>query len=213
MPYFQRPPLQVLQDSGRSVRQDDIVQVASAILDRETRSSAGGAQKGDAFPPAANQIGAHQIEAWADQFRRQAGELVEKLVASALSVGLPQSAPPILPPGGMANDLTGHAPVVRPDGPVKAGGIAALPLTVTNTGAAPVDVSFYSSDLVSDSGFGIPAWKVTFSPRTLALAPQERQTVQVQVAVPGQAAPGEYAGLIRAAGLDGMRAVLAVPVD
>ena len=210
MPYFQRPPLQVPQTSGRrSVRPDDIVQVASAILDRETRSAADGAPTSGASSPAANQIGADQIEAWADQFRRQAGELIEQLVSSALSAGLPRAGNPSTVP----NELTGHAPVVRPDGPVKAGGLASLPLTVTNTGAAPADVSFYSSDLVSDSGFGIPAWKVTFSPRTLSLSPHERQTVQVEVAVPGQAAPGEYAGLIRAAGLEGLRAVLAIPVE
>jgi len=107
----------------------------------------------------------------------------------------------------------GFAPIVNPPASTKAGDVAKIPLTVTNEGALPLDVSFFSSDLVGGSGFGVPARKITFSPRVRSLQPGEVTTFEIAVPIPQQTPPGTYTGVIQAAALDYLRAVLTVAVE
>jgi uncharacterized membrane protein len=65
---------------------------------------------------------------------------------------------------------------------------------------------------VSDSGHEIPALRVSFTPRVATVPARASKTFEVKVAVPPQAAPGTYSGLIQAMGLKYVKAVLSVEV-
>lgn len=171
-----------------------------------------------------------QLEARADQLRRQASDLVEGLLSLVIGAVVPggPGGPGGLPryPAAVADaaepmklvmapsaPAPGFAPIINPPAAVKAGDVAKIPLTVTNEGATPLDVSFFSSDLVGDSGFGVPARKITVSPRVRSLQPGEVTTFEISVPIPQQTPPGTYTGIIQAAALEYLRAVLTVPVE
>jgi hypothetical protein len=213
VPYFQRSRMDGKAGDGiPAATMTDIVQRATSILDRESPPPVPAPGVG-MFP-----IRGDQIEARMDQLRRQASDVIENiftLVLAASSGGLPNSGAGAPLPTLLTspNGTAGQAPILMPGGSVKAGEIAKIPFTVFNGGDAPVDLCFYGSDLISGSGFGIPASKITFSPRMVTLPSKERSTIDVNIPVPAQASPGIYAGLIQATGLDSLRAVVTIPVD
>ena len=111
------------------------------------------------------------------------------------------------------SSAAGHAPLIKPASAVKAGDVAKIPFTITNDGPSAIDLAFYSSDLVGDSGFGIPARKVNFVPRLQSLQPRESATLEALIPIPPQTPAGTYAGLIQATALEYLRAVVTVAVE
>jgi hypothetical protein len=97
--------------------------------------------------------------------------------------------------------------------PVSAGGSTGLPLRLENLEDHPVQVSFYSSDLLSDSGASIPSFAISFEPAMLNLGSRQQGVVTANIDVPPQAIPGSYSGLVQAAGLAQVKAVITVEVD
>lgn len=232
MPYFQRPASGIasgiasgLSEGSAPASAAGIVQQATSILDRETASGAPVASPVATQSPFLPQ--GDQIEARADQLRRQASDLIEGVLSLILSAGYPggrglgfESGPDAAMPVAMqsiqsvaAEPPLRQAPLLTAPAPVKAGETAKVPFTVTNAGQNPVDLLFYSSDLVGDSGWGIPARKVAFSPRSQSLQPQERATIEALIPIPPQTAPGSYSGVVQAAGFDYLRALMTVPVE
>ena len=137
----------------------------------------------------------------ADELRRRASELLETLLAG--------QAPR---PGGTENSNNDRVPLIRAAAPVQAGSVALATIRVTNEEARASLVSFYTTNLVADSGYELPALLVSISPRCANVAPGDAATFEIKVAVPMQAPPGLYSGLVQATGCHYVKAVVTFQV-
>jgi steroid delta-isomerase-like uncharacterized protein len=105
------------------------------------------------------------------------------------------------------------APLVSAAGPVAPGETAEATVSLINDDEQPVQIEFLGTDLVSQDGKQIQADNVVFQPRGLMLEPGRRGDIKIHVTVPVRTPAGTYSGLIRAAKLDGLHAVLIVQVE
>jgi hypothetical protein len=105
-------------------------------------------------------------------------------------------------------------PTLSVSTPLKAGGVATIPMTLENESGRPTDViDLFSSDLINSEGQRIQAKQITFSPEKLVIEPQKHALVTVQVQVPSDTPPGTYSGLLQASKLEQLRAVLSVRIE
>jgi len=136
-----------------------------------------------------------------DRIRRQAHEFIETLLItfsqSTGEKGLP------------AED---KVPMIHGAAPVPAGGEARASLKLANEESAPIDVVLYCTNLVADSGYEIPALRVTAVPRSGTIPAKGELELEVRVAIPAQSPAGTYCGLIQAMGSKYAKAVLSVDV-
>jgi hypothetical protein len=100
----------------------------------------------------------------------------------------------------------------RPGVPAPVGSPTSVSLQIENLEDYPVNVSLFSSELLSDGGSSIPSFAVSFDPLTLNLGPGQQGVVVAKVNVPQQAIPGAYSGLVQAAGLSAVKAVITVDI-
>jgi hypothetical protein len=108
---------------------------------------------------------------------------------------------------------TGHAAVLESASPVAAGETARVSMAVTNQSSEETErFAVVASDLVSDGGVRIAGDRITIEPGEVTLAPGASERVSIVVAVPLDASPGRYAGLVQATQLDHVRAVLVITV-
>jgi hypothetical protein len=135
-----------------------------------------------------------------EQFRRVAHEAIEMLLA-------------LVVPKAPAGDASDRVPLLRMPAPAKPGEEVSMPLRVANEESVATEVVPYCSNFVSDSGFEIPSLRVSFSPHAITIAPKGEATFDVKVAVPTQAPRGLYSGLVQAAGLIYVKAVITVEVQ
>ena len=105
------------------------------------------------------------------------------------------------------------APVLTAPGLVAPGGLAQIEFSLVSDDSRPAPVAFYCTGLVGDAGARIGAEQISFEPPALTLAPGLTRRVSVQIAIPAQAAPGLYAGLMRASQIDHLHAVLMLRVS
>jgi len=105
-----------------------------------------------------------------------------------------------------------HAAGVHADGVIAAGGVARCRLRIANDGDAARPVTLYCSNFIADTGYEIPALRVSVQPRQLTLPAHGQGEFEVELAVPDQTPRGNYSGLIRAMGNRHFRAVLSVEV-
>lgn len=105
-------------------------------------------------------------------------------------------------------------PTLAVSTPLKAGESANIPMTLENESSKPTDViDLFSSDLINSEGQRILAKQITFSPEKLMIEPQKNVLVTVHVQVPKDTPPGTYSGLLQAAKLEQLRAVLSVRIE
>jgi hypothetical protein len=132
-----------------------------------------------------------------DRLRRYAHEVIETL--------LTPFSPKVRP-------LDDRVPLLRCVAPVNGGSAASAAVHVANEEAEPSEVTLYCSNFIADCGYEIPALRVEFLPRTLTIAPKSMATFEVKIAVPQQAPPGLYSGLVQAAGNKYVKAIVSVEV-
>jgi hypothetical protein len=169
----------------------DLLQRAAAILTRESASATPAASPG--------QLDFAGREADVDRLRRYAYELVDTFLA-------------VFSPKGPVGSADAQVPLLRAPSPVRAGGEASVAVRVANEEPQPSTVTLYTSNFVSDSGHEIPSLRVTCVPRTLTIAPNAQATFEVKIAIPQQAARGLYSGVVQAAGLTYVKAVISLEV-
>jgi hypothetical protein len=133
----------------------------------------------------------------ADRLRRYASEIVEGLLA-AFSPKAPT--------------LENRVPLVRCDAVVQAGHEGTATVRVANDETSPSEVTLYCTNFVADSGYDIPALRVTCSPRTATIPAKGERTFEIKIAIPQQTPRGVYSGLIQAMGAQYVKAVLTVEV-
>lgn len=192
---------------NQPVSETDIVSRAASIVSREaaglTAMLSGVAASPDASPaagsalPALPGLPAMQGAADLERLRRQAHELIETLL-TAVS---PKASGP-----------EERVQLLRCAAPATAGGEGVVTLHVSNEEATPLEVTLYSSNFVSDCGCDIPSMRVTVSPRSATVPPRAEAAFEVRIAVPQQAPPGIYSGLVQAMGAYYVKAVVCLEV-
>ena len=132
-----------------------------------------------------------------DELRRRGSELLETLLAS-------------LAPGNAAAAGAGEdrVPLLRGVAPIRAGTVGAVTFRVTNEDASPSEVALYASNLIADSGYELPSLLVSIVPGRAILPARSEATFDIRVAVPAQALPGLYSGLVQARGCTYVKAVV-----
>lgn len=131
-----------------------------------------------------------------DQLRRYAHDLIETLLTA-------------VSPKERADD---RVLLLRCAAPVAAGSEAVIVIRIANEDPSPTEVSLYSTNFVSDTGYDIPARSVTFSPHASTIPPKSDAAFELKVRIPQQAPPGLYSGLVQAAGSKYLKAVVSIEV-
>lgn len=132
-----------------------------------------------------------------DELRRRASDFLEALLAS-LAQGKP--AP--------ASAYDDRVPLIRSVAPVRAGATSTVMLQVANEEASVSEVSLYASNFVADSGYELPSLLISVAPRKATLPAGGEATFEIKLAVPAQAPPGLYSGLVQATGCKYVKAVV-----
>jgi hypothetical protein len=105
-------------------------------------------------------------------------------------------------------------PTLAVSTPLKAGEEATIPMTLENESSKPTDViNLFSSDLINSAGQRIDSRQITFTPEKIVIEPQKQALITVHVQVPAGTSPGIYSGLLQAAKLEQLRAVLSVSIE
>jgi hypothetical protein len=136
-----------------------------------------------------------------DRLRRQAHAFIETLLITF-------------------NDATGEkglpsedqVPLIHCVAPVQPGGTGRASLRVTNEEDAPCEVTLYTSNFVADSGYEIPALRVSVTPRRASIPPNGDVSFEILLQISQQTPAGTYSGLIQAMGDRYVKAVLSVDV-
>lgn len=156
-------------------------------------------------------------------FQRKAIEGLSATLGSRPIPGLPSrggasgsgrsaDTPPVASWAPPAGPIVETAPVISPPTPVEPGSTARMCVSMVNDDERPARIVFRGTSLIGGDGAQIPADRVSFLPGDLTLSPGATGEVLVVVMVPAHAPCGVYAGLIRAADLDHLHAVLVVEV-
>lgn len=105
-------------------------------------------------------------------------------------------------------------PTLAVSTPLKAGEEATIPMTLENESSKPTDViDLFSSDLINSAGQRIDSKQITFTPEKIVIEPQKQALITIHVLVPTGTPPGTYSGLLQAAKLEQLRAVLSVSIE
>lgn len=220
MPYFQRPSpfattLPITDEPGREIASGaaaPIVELATAILDRERVSETAADAVGGARHPGDGLLPMLDNPALADLKKRAS----EVFAAFLEGFARPESLATLgsgAPTGAAMSESSPTVPLVATNQAVNAGQTANITVKLVNDRDAPANLILYSTDFVSDTGSQIPALQVTFSPRTLVLAGHEHGHAQMKVSIPAQSAPGRYSALVQAMGLGRPSAVVVLLVE
>jgi hypothetical protein len=210
MPYFQRGRLTdgvspVTGIAGAELVAGDIVDKAAAILDQETRVSAGSAIGGasDSFAIL------NGLKDPAD-IQKQLTQALAALLGTFLhSVPISQPTPMVARPSLVGATV----PLILSESPAKAGDTAKVDVSVAKDGPGEASVTLYSTDFVSDTGFQIPSACATFSPRSVTVDGRESKKSEMRIAIPAQCGAGTYSALVQAIGVGRPCAVVVLQVE
>jgi hypothetical protein len=136
-----------------------------------------------------------------DRLRRQAHAFIETLLITF-------------------NDATGEkglpsedqVPLIHGVAPVEPGGVGRASLRVENEESLASEVTLYTSNFVADSGYEIPALRVSVTPRRVSIPPGGNASFEIAVQISQQTPRGTYSGLIQAMGNRYVKAVLTLDV-
>lgn len=105
-----------------------------------------------------------------------------------------------------------RVPLVQCAAPVKPGSAGRATLRVSNEDSTPAQVTLYATNFVADSGYDLPAHRMSVTPRTAKIAGHADAVFEIAVAVPEQTPAGTYSALIQAMGSRYVKAVLTLDV-
>jgi hypothetical protein len=151
---------------------------------------------------------ARQLRDLLQRVERAVAELVEK--ASCLIAREALRFSSALAGSTRSSNQTGIMPIACQ--PVAAGQIARFELALTNDADTPRHVALYASNFIGDLGYEVPSWRITCSPRGVAMGAHSSMTFEVAVEVPEQTPAGSYSALLQAFGVQAFKAVLVLDV-
>ena len=105
-----------------------------------------------------------------------------------------------------------QVPLVQAAAAVQAGATAVATIQIANEESGDVKVTLYGTDFIADSGYQLPAHRMTVTPRVATLAGKSCANFEIRVAVPEQTPAGTYSALIQAMGSRYVKAVLSLDV-
>jgi hypothetical protein len=190
-------PARSLVELGRTL--PSFIQKASAVLSDELKGFAnrGTEPFGNPFPSEPS-----NLERTAERFREQALELVDTFVKML------QHRPEQM--GRFASTVAGvassHAdgdttsvPLLKPPPPVKAGETSHILLSLENDDPnEAASCVLYTTDLVGPLAHSISKTHISISPSTIRIPPGGSNEVRIDIRVPPETPPGNYAGLVHA---------------
>jgi hypothetical protein len=101
---------------------------------------------------------------------------------------------------------------LKPTATVRAGQRAIISMTLSNSESRSVHLIPAVTDLLGSRGGRIPADRLDLSPNDVRLEPGEQKTMEVGVNVPSSTPPGSYSGVLVIAGVDYLRALVAIEI-
>ncbi len=103
-------------------------------------------------------------------------------------------------------------PIVKPASALRPGQQGTISMMLCNNEDRVVRLTPISTDLVSCAGSRIPAQCLAFVPGDVRLDPKEQREMQGRITVPVGSSPGSYFGLLIVAGVNYLRALIAIEV-
>jgi hypothetical protein len=148
-------------------------------------------------------------------FRQQAQDLVDALTSALEQRPATVSPPRVMDPGR-------HTPPAPEPGSTSLvnllrataqhGQAATTRLGLINDTSDLAEVVLRATSLVNQRGSEIPSSHVSFAPNPVRVTGAQQQPVYITVRVPEKTPPGTYSGLVQAAELPGVAALLVVDV-
>jgi hypothetical protein len=192
---------------GGSRDQSDLLTRALGVLDRELSARRRASELGLVQASNGNSSSSPTL----DEVRALGLQLVDHLITLAQSVPNNPAAPS-LPSGSTLIPLAAaDLPTLTSRVPARAGQVASVFFRAVNEGAA-APLRFVCTDLASASGARIPATATSFSPELPFVGEGKSLPVRLHIAVPKEAAPGKYLGLVQGLGRSAGPAVLSLDV-
>lgn len=196
-------------DTGAGEPAAQIVAQAASVLDEEmakgllsARRNGGTVSKGDS--PAG-----HPLLSQMHHFVDNLAALWPNLQAGAVK-GPPSSSSPY--PLQRTSGGSAPLPTLKPHAPVRPGERVTISMTLRNSEHRPVHLVPAATDLIGSQGGRISSSLLEFAPPQIALEPGQQNDLVISATVPLEAAPGCYSGLLVVAGLDYLRALVAIDV-
>lgn len=103
--------------------------------------------------------------------------------------------------------------VITPQ-PIKAGESTEIQISFENSrNVETEEFTLYSTDLISNSGERLPSAIISFTPKSLKIAPNKTEQVTVTIAIPEETKPGTYSGLVLASNMTQLRSEIVLKVE
>lgn len=211
--------------AGLAVQATLFIQQAATVLEREVAAGISAAQTLEKRFLDVDGLRSRAPDEVMQRFRRDAHEVIDivmdLLATGVRSVeGVAQRAIRISQTiGGDGSAPNGgepkpDVPTLSPEGATPPGTTATLEMALENASDdAREVVGFQASDLIAHNGERIASTFISFAPLPVAIAPHGKAKLMVSIAVPADAKPGVYSGLMMAKQMEQVRALIAVSVE
>lgn len=198
-----------------------VVEQAASILEEEIAAGIVTARKVEDKLFDTKEIRSENKQALFSRFRTDAHEVVDivmDLVSVAAKYGTKLTKRMITIAGPLRekeeDEFPSDIPRLEMPQPLKPGSSTEVPMILENKSEEMTDVfSMFSTDLISNQGKRIGATNIVFTPQTIKIGPLQKKEVVVKVTVPKGASAGTYSGLVQAANMDQLRAILILNVE
>lgn len=200
-----------------------IVNKAATILEEEIAAGIRVTQDLEKKYVDVEQVRTLDAQTVVERFRKDAHDVVDILidlvnVASNAVTGLTERGINIgigeRPEKAEKREAGAAVPSLTYPSAVRPGEAVDIPMTLENESDQATEAFlFHSSDLVNTTGERISADRVSFAPEQLVIEPNGSAVVTVTVSVPEDASPGLYSGLLQAARMQQLRAILSIQID
>ncbi len=198
-----------------------VVEQAASILEEEIAAGIVAARKVEDKFINTKAIRSEDKEALFSRFRVDAHEVVDivmDVVNAVAKYGTRLTKRMITFSGPLSKDedeeFQSDIPKLTMPRPLKPGSTTEVPMILENRSEETTDVfSMFSTDLISNKGKRIGAVNVKFNPQTIKIGPLKKEQISIRVTIPKSAVPGEYSGLVQAANMDQLRAILILIVE
>lgn len=116
--------------------------------------------------------------------------------------------------GGLGHSPSSDAsiPLLQPSHPCHAGETVQISFNVHNDSTEPTQPQFFCSDFYSCQGDLIPRQAISIAPNPLSLAPDATDSIGLSIQLPQHLSNGEYSGILMAAGLPYLKAMISLEV-
>ena len=213
-------PKEIISELSRTTSR--VVKQAASILEEEIAAGVVAARQMEEHFINVDEIRAEDPDHVMQRFRKDTHEVVDIVIdvlnAAARYAGKMVKRSVTIDVGeekdGTGSKASSPLPTIETMRPVKAGDSVLVTMTLRNEGKEAYKISaFHCTDLVSPEDARIPSKRIAFTPGSIRLKPGKPESVLIKVDIPKKAASGTYSGLIQAAKMEQIRAVLITHVN